>query len=172
MPRIYCDCHTYLTTPTWVALRHNLSKRRRRPINTEPVARLQYIRVITRAINLLLAPLPLGLVDPTDPVLHLHDHTPILRDRPREARLIPQALRLLHSQRAIHAVAAIELEGVLVRVHVHLDPGPRGLKARDEAAVCAPIVGTALGTTDKVAVVYVCVRVLSSASLPLRASEI
>lgn len=120
-------------------------------VDAEPVARLQHVGVVTGPEDLLLATLPLGLVDGIDPVLDLHDQAPVLGDRPWEVGIVKQALRLLKRHRPVLAVAAIELVGLLVAVDVELDARPRGLQTRDEAAVGAPVIRPVLPAVDKVA---------------------
>lgn len=124
---------------------------RLRRVDAEPVTRLQHVGVVTGPEDLLLATLPLGLVDGVDPVLDLHDQAPVLGDRPREVGIVKQALRLLQRHRPVLAVAAVELVGLLVAVDVELDARPRGLQTRDEAAVGAPVVGPVLLAVDEVA---------------------
>lgn len=124
---------------------------RYRRVDAETIARLQYIRVISGAIYLLLAPLPLGLVDSIDPVLHLHHQASVLRDRPGEIRVVEETLSRLERHGPIHAIAAIKLVGLLVGVDIKLDTRPGGLQAGDETAVSTPVIGTVLFTVDQVA---------------------
>jgi hypothetical protein len=46
-------------------------------IRREDVLRAQNIWVIRRPVDLLLASLPLGLVDGINPILNLHDDAPV-----------------------------------------------------------------------------------------------
>lgn len=132
--------HLWLVTPS-----------RQRRVDAKPITSLQHIRVITRSINLLLATLPLWLVDGVNPVLDLHHQAPVLGNRPREVRVVKQTLRLLERHRPVLAVAAVELVGLLIAVDVQLDAGPGGLQARDEAAVSAPVVRPVLLAVDEIA---------------------
>lgn len=117
-------------------------------VDAEDVAGLEDVRVAAGAEDLLALALPLGVVDGVDPVLDLHDEAPVLRDRAREVLVVEQALRRLERHRAVLPVARVHLEGLLVRVHVHLDARPLRLQAGDEAALGAPVVRAVLASVD------------------------
>lgn len=57
-------------------------------VDGENVLRLEDVRVVTGAEDLLLLALPLGVVDGVNPVLDLHDDAAVLLDDARAA-LVP-----------------------------------------------------------------------------------
>lgn len=93
---------------------------------------------------------PFRVIDAVDPVLHLHHQASVLRNRPREALVAVQALRLLERQGAVLRVAAVHLEGRLVRVDVQVDARPGRREARD-GAFGAPVKGLQGISVDDVA---------------------
>ena len=85
-----------------------------------------------------------------DPVLHLHDDTSVLLDRPRAVADVEQALRLLQRHAAVLAPAAVHLEGLLVRVNVDLDARPGAAQSR-HGPLFAPVEGAVLVPVREVA---------------------
>lgn len=121
-----------------------------RAIQRKLVARLQNIRIIPGAINLLLAPPPLGLINSINPILDLHNNATVLGNRSRSIRHIEQSLRALERHAPILPSAAIDLECVLIGEDVDLDTGPGAAEASD-GALLAPVVGPVLGAVGEVA---------------------
>lgn len=107
--------------------------------HAEVVSRLQHIRITAGAEDLLRLAVPLRVVDAVDVVLHLEHHAPVLGDGAGEVGVVGQPLRLLEGEGAVLPVAAVHLEGVLVRVDVELDARPRRRDGRD-GAVRAPVI--------------------------------
>jgi hypothetical protein len=121
-----------------------------RAIQRKLIARLQNIRVIPRAINLLLAPPPLGLINGINPILDLHNNASILGNCSRSIRHIVQTLRALERHTPVLPTAAIDLERVLVREHVDLDTGPVTAKS-SHGTLLAPVVRPLLVAVGEVA---------------------
>lgn len=139
---IYIYTILAISTPARVRLR------RRGVVDAEDVAGLKDVGVAAGAEDLLGLALPLGVVDGVDPVLDLHDDAAVLGDGAREIRVVVQALARLERHRRVLSVARVHLERLLVRVHVHLDPRPRRLQPRHEAALRAPVVRAFLPAVD------------------------
>lgn len=126
-------------------------RRCRSGVDGKHVTSLQDVGVVAGSEDLLVQASPLGLVDAADPVLHLQHDAAVRGDGAGEVRVIVEALRLLERQRAVLVLARKHLEGLLVGVDLELDAGPRGLEARHEFPVGAPVVG--LFAVDEPAVV-------------------
>lgn len=121
-------------------------------VDLEFVSRLEDVRVVAGAVNLALAAHPLRVIDAVNVVLDLHDNAAVLGDGAGEVLVVLEALRLLERDAAVHAVAAVDLEGLLVGEDVDLDAGPRGGEDGD-GALGAPVVGAEVLAVNEIAVV-------------------
>jgi hypothetical protein len=101
---------------------------------------------------LLLITHPLRVVDAINVVLNLKNNTSVFGNSSREVLVVLETLSTLQREVTLLLRAAVELEGILVRVDVDLDARPRRGKACDRA-LSAPVVVAKLTTVNGVAVV-------------------
>ena len=101
---------------------------------------------------MLLIAHPLRVVDSVNVVLNLKNNTSVLGNSSGEVLVVLKTLGALEREVTLLLCAAVELEGVLVRVDVDLDAGPRRGEGSD-GTLGAPVVVAELATVDGVAVV-------------------
>lgn len=92
------------------------------------------------------------MVDSVNVVLNLKNNTSVLGNSSGEVLVILKTLGALEREVTLLLCAAVELEGILVRVDVDLDTGPRRGECSD-GTLGAPVVVAELATVDSVAVV-------------------
>lgn len=106
---------------------HTLSSNTYSTVNssfhTKGIRGLQDVRRTMRLKEVLIVSLPLRMIDTINPILHLHHQTAILGNCPRQVR---GALTSFDRHCAVHAVAAVDLERILVGKDVDLDTRPFG----------------------------------------------
>lgn len=121
-------------------------------VDLELVRRLEDVRIIAGPKDLAVAAHPLGVVDAVNVVLDLHDDAAVLGDDAGEVLVVLEALRLLDGDAAVHAVAAVDLKGLLVGKDVNGDAGPLGAQAGD-GALGAPVIRAEVVAVDEEAIV-------------------
>lgn len=139
-----------------------------RAVQREVVSRFKNIRVVTRAKDLPLIPLPLRLIDSINPVLDLHDDTAVLLNHTRVTGLVEETLGLLQRESAckeksaraepkvqtvrltILATTRVNLESLLVGPNVNLNSSERTGKCGDRP-LFSPVIWSILIAVDQVA---------------------
>lgn len=121
-------------------------------VDLELVRRLEDVRIVAGPKDLAAAAHPLGVVDAVNVVLDLHDDAAVLGDDAGKVLAVLEALRLLDGDAAVHAVAAVDLKGLLVGKDVNRDAGPLGAEAGD-GAFGAPVVRAEVVAVDEEAIV-------------------
>ncbi len=92
-------------------------------LHTKGIRGLQDVRRATRLKEVLIVSPPLRMINSINPILNLQHQTAILGNCPRQFRC---ALISFDRHGAVHAVAAVDLERILVGKDVELDTRPFG----------------------------------------------